>query len=89
MSKKRTKSTESPNQVTNQEAIVKRLDIIIHLLLKQAETKDTDESARATEIKMLRDQGLTNIEIAAVLGKTESYISSALSKLKNKKKKRK
>lgn len=86
MPKKRNSSTENSKQTADEGAIVKRLNIIIHLLLRQVEPKDTAESAR-TEIKMLRDLGLTNVEIATVLGKSEGYISSALSKLREKTKK--
>ena len=87
MPKRKNSYPETVNQQSDENAIVKRLNIIIHLLLNQAEPKGADETARA-EIKMLKDLGLTNVEIAAILGKTESYISSALSKLKKKKKKK-
>lgn len=71
--------------------VVKRLDVIINLILQEVGTQDDneEEQRKRKQIKMLRDVGLSNTEIAQILGKSESYISSALSKMKKATKKQK
>jgi len=66
------------------ESMVKRLDVIIYLLLKQNQDK---WSTSRQMIKELNDLGLRDYEIAKILGRSRSYIASELTllkKLKNK-----
>ncbi len=66
--------------------IQKRLDILIALLLK--EKLKNDKSLTMKElINLLSSFGLKYNEIANIFGKTPSYISSALTQIKKKKKK--
>lgn len=71
--------------------VVKRLDVIINLMLQaiEAQSGNEEEQRKRKEIKMLNDAGLSNAEVAQILGKSEGYIGSALSKLKKATKKQK
>ena len=64
---------------SNSEDIIKRLDVIIYLLLKQ--NKEQEATTRKM-IKELNDIGLKDYEIAKIFGKSRSYISSELTLLK-------
>lgn len=66
--------------------ITKRLDVIIYLLIKQ--TKEKDETTKKEMIAELFEWGLKDFEIANILGKTRSYVSSEITKLKKGKKKK-
>jgi len=59
--------------------ITRRLDVIIYLLLKQTQQEGTTAKQL---IKELADMGLKDFEIARIFGKSRSYISSALTKIK-------
>jgi len=69
---------ESENRI---ESIVKRLDVIINLLLKQ----DAEKGASARDhIEQLSLQGMDYKEIAKVFGRSPSYIASELTQIKKK-----
>ena len=74
------------NKEINIEEITKRLDVIIYLLIKQ--TKEKDETTKKEMIAELFEWGLKDFEIASILGKTRSYVSSEITKLKKGKKKK-
>jgi DNA-binding CsgD family transcriptional regulator len=61
-------------------AIQKRLDILISLILKR-ELQDKTITMRET-ISHLSSVGLTYSEIAAIFGKSASYVASELTLLK-------
>jgi DNA-binding CsgD family transcriptional regulator len=67
---------DEKNDVT---AITRRLDAIIHILIKHTQIQDM--TAR-DQIILLRSIGLKDTEIASILGKTRGYVSSELSKAK-------
>lgn len=62
--------------------ITKRLNVIIYLLLKQSQEKG---ETKRQMIKELKDIGLKDKEIAEIFGRSQSYISSELTKLKKSK----
>lgn len=64
---------------SNSKDIIKRLDVVIYLLLKQSQEQDTTTRQM---IKELNDIGLKDYEIAKIFGKSRSYISSELTLLK-------
>jgi hypothetical protein len=73
------------NKEINLEEITKRLDIIIYLLIKQ--TQEKDEATKKEIIADLFEWGLKDFEIAKILGKSRSYVSSEITKFKKSKKK--
>lgn len=81
MRRKVTEKAEDP--------LVKRLNVIINLMLQRIETQDDGKDIKRKQIKLLKDMKLSNTEIANLLGKSEGYIRSALTKTKkgNKRKK--
>ena len=62
------------------ERIEKRLDVIIRILLKQTEVQ---ESSSRVHIQLLSDLGLTDAEIAKILGRTRGYVASELSVMRS------
>ena len=58
-------------------ALMKRLDICIALLLQIVERKGSKLSAK-DQIRTLHSLGLRPVEIASVLGKTQSYVNKEL-----------
>lgn len=64
---------------SNSKDIIKRLDVVIYLLLKQSQGQD---ATTRQMIKELNDIGLKDYEIAKIFGKSRSYISSELTLLK-------
>lgn len=64
---------------SNSKDIIKRLDVVIYLLLKQSQEQD---ATTRQMIKELNDIGLKDYEIAKIFGKSRSYISSELTLLK-------
>jgi len=70
----------------NLEQVTKRLDIIIYLLIK--ETQEKDEATKKEMIAELFEWGLKDFEIAKILGKSRSYVSSEITKFKKDKKKK-
>jgi len=62
--------------------IIRRLDAIIHLLVKQQLSRD-NESARNT-IVGLYSAGLKDSEIASILGRSRGYVASEVSKCSKK-----
>ncbi len=56
--------------------IERRLDAIIHILLRQTEVQEMN--AR-NQIEMLSRLGLSDQEIARILGRTRGYVASELS----------
>lgn len=72
------------NTETNMEEVTKRLDVIIYLLLEQ---KRQGGTSRRDIIEQLTDLGLKDSEIARILGKTRSYVSSEVTLIKKTKKK--
>jgi hypothetical protein len=60
-------------EASNIDAIKQRLDILIYLQLRQG---DVAEMTMGKQIMLLRRLGLTNSEVAHLLGMTQGYISS-------------
>jgi hypothetical protein len=58
-------------------ALMKRLDICIALLLQIVEREAPKLSAK-DQIRTLHSLGLRPVEIASVLGKTQSYVNKEL-----------
>jgi len=73
------------NGTDYEEAIVRRLNIVITLLI---ELTKGDQSVR-DKIKMLSDLGLDYKEIASILGKDKNHIAVELNTIKKKTKKTK
>jgi DNA-binding CsgD family transcriptional regulator len=61
------------------EGIAKRLDAIIRILLRQTEVQEM--SARG-QIQLLEELGLSDAEIARILGRSRGYVASELSKMR-------
>ena len=66
-------------------AIINRLDVIIHLLIEQAQEKEG--ATRREIIGRLNELGLKDIEIAKIFCKTRGYISGEIAQHKKTKKK--
>jgi DNA-binding CsgD family transcriptional regulator len=62
------------------EGIEKRLDAIIRILLKQTEVQ---ESSSRAHIQLLSELGLSDAEIARILGRTRGYVASELSVIRS------
>lgn len=73
------------NSEMNIDEVTKRLDIIIYLLLEQ---KRQAGMSNRDIIKELTNLGLKDWEIAKILGKTRSYVSSEVTQIKKPNKKR-
>jgi len=58
-------------------AILKRLDICVALLLQSLE-RDGARLSRREQIRTLDSLGLRPIEIANILGKTQTYVNKEL-----------
>jgi DNA-binding CsgD family transcriptional regulator len=65
---------------TDVTAITRRLDAIIHILIKHTQIQ---EMTARDQIILLRSVGLKDAEIASILGKTRGYVSSEVSKVKS------
>ncbi len=70
MAKKRADDTASTA------GIERRLDAIIHILLRQT---DVQEMSAREQIEVLDRLGLRDSEIARILGRTRGYVASELS----------
>ncbi len=68
----------------NMEEVTRRLDVIIYLLLEQK--RQAGMSTRHI-IKELTTLGLKDWEVAKILGKTRSYVSSEITLIKKSSKK--
>lgn len=66
--------------------IRKRLDLMIYLLITKKQANG--EATKKEMIIELYEWGLKDYEIADILGKTRSYVSSEITKFKNAKKKK-
>lgn len=73
------------NKELNADEIIKRLDIIISLLIKQREEKEN--IIKRDTIGYLYDMGLKDYEIAKILAKSRGYIAKEISKFIRPKKK--
>ena len=58
-------------------ALLKRLDVCISLLLRLVEQDGVPLSVRE-QVRILNMLGLRPVEIAAILGKTQTYINKEL-----------
>ncbi len=58
--------------------IMRRLDVIISLLLRVIQQDGRGLTLRE-QISVLRDLGIRPVEIAAILGKTPSFVNKELS----------
>ncbi len=58
--------------------ILKRLDVIISLLLRGIQQDGRGLTLRE-QIRVLRDLGVRPVQIAAILGKTPSFVNKELS----------
>jgi DNA-binding CsgD family transcriptional regulator len=67
--------------VQNMEKVEKRLDVVIHILLRQTQLQ---EMTSRDHINFLSSLGLRDVEIARILGRTRGYVASELSKIKSK-----
>jgi hypothetical protein len=72
------------NEEINVEEVTKRLDVIIYLLLEQKRQAGVSKKQIINELSTL---GLKDWEIARILGKTRSYVSSELTQIKKPNKK--
>ena len=59
------------------EAIEKRLDALIYVVLNQARLNDLTAEQKIQELKGLR---FTDTEVAKIIGKTRGYVSSVTSR---------
>ncbi len=59
------------------EAIEKRLDALIYVVLNQARLNDLTAEQKIQELKGL---GFTDTEVAKIIGKTRGYVSSVTSR---------
>lgn len=66
----------------NLEPLIKRLDVLIHLQLKQQAQSGT---STREQIGILNSLGLNYNEIATIIGRSGSYVASELTLLKKKK----
>ena len=66
----------SSEEKKNLDEVVNRLDAIIRILLRQ---NNIQEMTTADQIMILNSSGLKGSDIAKIMGKTRSYISSVLS----------
>ncbi len=64
-------------ELKNQD-IMRRLDVIISLLLRVIQ-QDGHGLTLREQIRVLRDLGIRPVEIAAILGKTPSFVNKELS----------
>jgi len=69
------------------QALSKRLDIIISLLLRQL-PKAGDTISGRDQIEVLESLGVRPVEISRILGKKESYVSKELVSIRKSKTKR-
>jgi len=74
-----TKEQKKENMELDQ--IIRRLDVIINLMLKEAKGRE--------KIKILNQIGLKANEIAGVMGRTRSYVDSELTQIRKELKKKK
>ena len=65
---------------TDVEGIERRLDALIHILLRQAEVQ---EMSTRRHIELLNNLGLRDAEIARILGRTRGYVASELSVIRS------
>jgi len=79
MSNVRTQRQRSKEKETA-EGIEKRLDAIIHILLRQTEVQ---EMSTRKHIELLNRLGLRDSEIARILGRTRGYVASELSVIRS------
>lgn len=73
------KADESKGTALDPSGIERRLDAIIHVLLRQTEVQEMNTRGR---IALLKEIGLKDSEIAGILGRTRSYVASELSVLR-------
>jgi hypothetical protein len=73
------KTKERTEGVFDTSGIERRLDVIIHVLLKQTEIQ---EMSSRGQIALLSQIGLKDTDIAGILGKTRGYVASELSILR-------
>ena len=73
------------NKELNADEIIKRLDIIISLLIKQGDEKEN--TIKRDTIGYLYDMGLKDYEIAKILSRSRGYIGGEISKFIRPKKK--
>ena len=66
------------SETIQDDAVKKRLDVIIGLMLKQ----QSKETTAREQIALLNSMGLKYTEIAQILGKNPSYIAKELTVLK-------
>ena len=59
------------------EAVVKRLDALIYVIMNEVKLKDLTSEQKIQELKGL---GFTDVEVAKIIGKTRGYVSSAVSR---------
>lgn len=62
------------------EGIERRLDAVIRILLNQTEVQ---ESSTRSHIQLLSELGLTDTEIARILGRSRGYVASELSVIRS------
>jgi hypothetical protein len=70
------KANESKGTAPDTSGIERRLDAIIHILLRQTEMQEMSTRGR---IELLSEIGLKDSEIARILGRTRGYVASELS----------
>lgn len=81
------KMVEKNKQETNsQDALSKRLDIVIMLLLDRQRTQDK-KITKADQIHMLYSSGLKSAEIGKLIGWPDSAVRTEISKMRRGKKK--
>ena len=76
---RRGKSRKPTSDTWNAESVGRRLDAIIHVLLRGSSVQ---EMSTRDHIELLSRHGLRDVEIAGVLGRTRGYVASELSILR-------
>ena len=67
-----------------QERLLRRLDVLIGLMLERSDPEG--KHTMTAKVQKLKSYGLSNTEIAAVVGKTGAYVSASLAMAKKVKK---
>jgi hypothetical protein len=73
------KANETKRRTLDTSGIERRLDAIIHILLRQTEMQ---EMSTRGQIELLSEIGLKDSEIAGILGRTRGYVAGELSLLR-------